>query len=273
MKRTLYITTIFALALIPFLSVSAKVTFHADLESEASVEAGGGEVVGNGGQFVPGYIGNGYMSNEPEDVVHYPFEGAIEGYQNEGTLECWFTLGWDIDNFTDAIGVDWRDWGLGEVFMFWSYNNAGTDAIGLNIGDGSENSPVARFMVREAVEEWHIAVSEEQDWKEGETHHMAGTWGPGSVNLYLDGEWSGGRDDGWGLPFQGGPANPIERLSINNNESDPASFPSLSVVDEVKIHDVQLDDDGMRALFETGATPVDPAEKLGATWGEIKTRR
>lgn len=269
MKNTLCSIFICALAVTPFLAVSAAVTFHADLESEESVQAGGGSVVGNGGQFVPGYVGNGYMSVEAEDVVHYPFEGAIEGYQEEGTLECWLTLGWDIDNFTDAIGVDWRDWGLGEVFMFWSYNKAGTDAIGLNIGDGSPNSPIARFMVREAVEEWHIAVSEELPWKEGETHHMAGTWGPNSVNLYLDGEWAGGGDDGHGLPFNGGPANPIERLSINNNESDPASFPSLSVVDELKIHDKQLSDDDLRLL----ATPVDPAGKVAMTWAAVKRGR
>jgi hypothetical protein len=262
MKRTLCIT-IFALALIPFLSVSAEVTFYADLESEESVEAGGGEVIGNGGQFVPGYIGNGYMSTEAEDVVRYPFEGAIEGYQEQGTLELWLTLGWDIDNFTDAIGVDWRDWGLGEVFMFWSYNDAGTDAIGMMIGDGSPNSPIAQFRVREAVEEWHSAASEELDWKEGSTHHMAGTWGPNGVNLYLDGEWAGDE------PYQGGPANPIERLSINNNEADPASFPSFSVVDELKIHDVQLSDDEVRGI----AAAVDPAGKIAMTWAAVKKGR
>jgi len=273
LMRIILCVTIFALALIPFLSVSAKVTFHADLESEASVVAGGGVVAGNSGQFLPGVVGNGWQSNGEADVIHYPFEGAIEGYKSEGTLELWVTLGWDMDKFTDVINAAaWRDWGHGEVLLFWSYNNAGTDAIGITIGDGSNNSPIGRFMVREAVEEWHISVSEEQDWKEGETHHMAGTWGPGSVNVYLDGEWAGGGDDGHGLPFQGGPANPIERLSINNNESDPPSFPSLSIVDEVKMHDDQKDDAGVRALFES-VTSVDPGGKLAATWGEIKNPR
>ena len=140
----------------------------------------------------------------------------------------------------------------------------------MNIGDGSPNSPVARFLVREVENEWHISVSDELDWKKGSTHHMAGTWGPGSVNLYLDGEWAGGGDDGHGLPYKGGPANPIERLSINNNESNPASFPSLSVVDEVKIHDKQLDAGAVRNL---ASLAVDPGEKLTTTWGAIKRKR
>ena len=74
-------------------------------------------------------------------------------------------------------------------------------------------------------------------------------------HLYLDGEWAG--DD----RYQGGPANPIERLSINNNESDPAAFPTFSVVDELTIHDDQKDDDAVRALFES-VSAVDPEEKL-----------
>ena len=60
--------------------------------------------------------------------------------------------------------------------MFWSYNKAGTDAIGLMVG-GGHNTPIAWFRVREVDEEWHSAASEELDWKEGEAHHMLGTWG------------------------------------------------------------------------------------------------
>ena len=72
MKRTLCII-IAALVLIPFLSVSAKITFHTDLESAASIRRAGGEVLG-GGQFVPGVVGNGFMSDERSAVVHFPFE-------------------------------------------------------------------------------------------------------------------------------------------------------------------------------------------------------
>ena len=44
--------------------------------------------------------------------------------------------------------------------MFWSYNKAGTDAIGLMVG-GGHNTPIAWFRVREVDEEWHSAASEE----------------------------------------------------------------------------------------------------------------
>ena len=259
MKKMCLILTCVALVAMPILSASAKVTFHAALESKEQVEATGGSVVG-GGSFVPGVIGNGFISDETEAVVHYPFEGHIPGYQEQGTLECWLVLGWDLDKFSDVTD-------RGEAFMFWSYNKAGTDAIGLMVG-GGHNTPIAWFRVREVDEEWHSAASEELDWKEGEAHHMLGTWGPNAVNLYLDGEWAA--DD----PYVGGPKNPIERLSINNNESDPANFATYSIVDELRIHDVQLDDDEVAALYEQrvaeAATSVDPTAKLATTWAAVK---
>ena len=95
---------------------------------------------------------------------------------------------------------------------------------------GRRNHPVAQFRVREVRNEWHNAVSAKLNWKEGETHHMAGTWGAAGLHLYLDGELAAQNR------YKGGPANIIERLSINNNETDPAKFPTYSIVDELKIH-------------------------------------
>lgn len=255
MKKVFYSITA-ALFFVPLLSATAKITFHTTLESNASVKREGGSVVG-GGHFVPGVRGNGFISDEKSAVVHFPMHEMLgKHYLDEGTLECWLILGWDIDKFTNKTGKD-------EAFMFWAYNRAGTDAIGLMIG-GGRNRPVAQFRVREVRNEWHNAVSAKLNWKEGETHHMAGTWGAAGLHLYLDGELAAQNR------YKGGPANIIERLSINNNETDPAKFPTYSVVDELKIHDEQLP---ARAIPDLMTLSVEPGAKLAATWGSIKKIR
>ena len=246
--RTLCVFII-ALVCIPF--AYAGETFYCSLESKASVEAQGGEVIG--GQFVPGKEGNGFMSELGPDVIHFPFEGRLVNL-NEGTIELWVKLGWDIDKFTDVTGKE-------EIFMFWSYNAAGTDAIGLMLGGGS-NRPIAQMRIREAVGEWHSAVSGNIDplvWKKDSIHHMAGTWGPDGVKLYLDGELAATNN------FTGGPLNPIERFSINNNESDPARFPTMCVVDEMRIFDQQKSADEIMA-----PSAVSPEGAVATTWGTIK---
>ena len=255
MKRMRYVIFI-ALFLTPFVSVSAKITFHTTLENAASVKREGGSVVG-GGQFVPGVRGNGFISDERTAVVHFPMHEMLgKHYLDEGTLECWLILGWDIDKFTNTTGKE-------EAFMFWAYNRAYTDAIGLMIG-GRRNHPVAQFRVREVRNEWHNAVSAKLNWKEGETHHMAGTWGDAGLHLYLDGELVAQNR------YTGGPANIIERLSINNNETDPAKFPTYSIVDELKIHDEQLP---ARAIPGLMTLSVEPGAKLAITWGDVKKIR
>ena len=244
---------IIALFCIPF--AYAGETFYTSLESKASVEAEGGEVIG--GEFVPGYEGNGFMSVEGPDVIHFPFEGRLVNL-DEGTIEAWVKLGWDINEFSDFTGKE-------EAMMFWSYNAAGTDAIGLELGGccGMFNRPVAQMMIREAAGGWHIATSEDLDpfvWKKDSIHHMAGTWGPDGIKLYLDGELAATDD------FTGGPLNPIERFCVNNNEAGTASFPTMCVVDEMRIYDEQLTPDEFKGLA------VSPEGTVTTTWGTIKKK-
>jgi hypothetical protein len=200
----------------PPIQVYAEETFYSALESKESVEAEGGEVLG--GRFVPGKEGNGFMSEKKTHVIHFPFEDRLVNL-DEGTIEFWVKLSCDIDKLTDVTGKN-------EICMFWSSNADGTGTINLSFGGGIPNVPIAHMGIREAKGEWNFATSEDLDWREGEIHHMAGTWGPDGINLYLDGELAATNN------FTGGPLNPIERFSINNNGSG-------WVVDEIRIFDHQ----------------------------------
>lgn len=238
--RTLCILII-ALVCVPF--AYAGETFYSALESQAAVEAEGGTV--DGGVFAPGAAGNGFMSVEPTDTITFPVEGRFTNLE-EGTIELFVTLGVDASTFS------------GELFMFITYKR-GTDALDL-----SWNNNVARARIKSGGS-WSSADSAPLDWDEGETHHMAHTWGPDGLNLYLDGELAAEH------AFDGGPLLFSTWMAINNVEPAAANFPSNCVVDELRIFDHQKEPDEL-ILDLDAFFPVEYAGKAAMTWGGIKSR-
>jgi len=234
MKKILLLILIFFIVQ----GISAEETFYTSLESQDSVEAEGGTV--HGGKFAPGKFGNGFMSIAPTDVVTFPVEDRFTNLE-EGTVELFFTLGVDAQEFS------------GELFMFITYKR-GTDCL-----DISWNDNVARARIKSAGT-WYTAASAPLNWQEGETHHMAHTWGPDGLKLYLDGELAGEAD------FTGGPTQFSTWIAINNVEPANANFPSQSVVDEVRISDQAKSPNEF--VMEPGS--VEPNDKLSITWAEIK---
>lgn len=111
MKRPLCILIIF-LIWIPF--VFAKETFYSALESKESVEKEGGTI--DGGNFAEGKFGNGFVSEENGDVIHFPVKDRFVNLE-EGTVELWVKMGLDTSDITSS-----------ELFLFMTYKR-GTDAI------------------------------------------------------------------------------------------------------------------------------------------------
>ena len=233
--RTLCII-IFALVIVPF--ALAGETFYSALESQAAVEAEGGTV--DGGRFVPGKYGNGFISENVGDVIHFPVEGRFTNLA-EGTVELWVKMGLDASEIS------------GETFMFMTYLR-GSDAIFLQLDPSSGRARI------KSANSWYNAVAE-MDWQEGETHHMAGTWGPGGLSLYYDGELVASD------PFTGGPTLFAETFEINNASPPDPNFPTNCVVDEVRISDHQKTAD---ELILDPTTSTEPAGKITATWGAVK---
>jgi concanavalin A-like lectin/glucanase superfamily protein len=225
---------VIALVVVPF--ALAGETFYSALESQESVEAEGGIV--DGGEFEPGKFGNGFVSRVQGDVIHFPVEGNFVNLE-AGTVGLWVTMG------LDASAIS------GETFLFMTYKR-GTDAIFLQMDPGS-----ARMRIKSA-NSWYNAVSP-IDWKEGETHHMAGSWGPEGLHLYLDGELAASD------PFDGGPTVFAETLEINNASPPSPDFPTNCVVDEVRLSDHQKQPDEL-----VMGQAVQALGKLATTWGSIK---
>lgn len=219
---------------------AAEETFFSALESRASVENEGGTV--EGGSFEPGKFGNGFVSREMGDVIHFPVEDRFVNL-DEGTVELWVTMGMDVNAVT------------GELFLFMTYKR-GTDAIFLQFNTGG----IAQMRVKSAGA-WHNASSVALNWTEGEHHHVAGTWGPDGLKLYLDGRLEGEAD------FKEGPTLFAETFEVNNASPPDPNFPTNCVVDGLRISDHQKTP--AEFVMEDPA-PVHPAGKLALTWGRLK---
>ena len=238
--KTLCVITI---TLFCFSVAMAKETFFSALESKAEVEKEGGTV--DGGSFVPGKFGNGFVSEEAGDVIHFPVEDRFVNL-DEGTVELWVTMGMDANTVT------------GELFLFMTYKR-GTDAVFLQFDNGGK----ARMRIKSAGS-WFNADSGALNWKKGEHHHMAGTWGPDGLKLYLDGKLEA--EDGSKV----GPKVFADTFEINNASPPDPKFPTNCVVDGLRISDHQKE---AGELVLDDPAPVQPLGKLATTWGQLKTVR
>lgn len=218
----------------------AEETFFSALESKADVEKEGGTV--DGGKFAPGKFGNGFVSEKAGDVIHFPVKDRFVNLE-EGTVELWVTMGMDASTIT------------GELFLFMTYKR-GTDAVFLQFDNGGK----ARMRIKSAGS-WFNADSGALNWKKGEHHHMAGTWGPDGLKLYLDGELEAEQAS------KVGPKVFAETFEINNASPPDPNFPTNCVVDGLRLSDHQKDVD---ELVLDDSTPVQPLGKLATTWGQLK---
>jgi hypothetical protein len=235
------ILSILAMGLVLVSFASARETFYSALEDEKSVEEEGGVI--DGGTFAPGKFGNGFVSEEIGDVIHFPVENRFTNLK-EGTVELWVKMGLDAAEIAD------------ELFMFMTYRR-GTDAVFLQFDAGG----IARMRIKSAGS-WHNADSSPLDWKEGDIHHMAGIWGPDGIKLYLDGELAGSDS------FTDGPTVFAETLEINNASPPSPDFPTNCVVDEIRLSDHQKKPEEF--IMEQGA--VRHPGKASTVWGLIRTQ-
>jgi len=224
--------------------VTAKETFYSALESKAEVEKEGGQVLGTA-KFVEAKWGNGFLAAEGKDVVAFPVENRFTNLE-EGSVELFVKMGMDAKDIQ------------GELFMWFTYKR-GTDAIFLQFNKG----PKAGMRIKSGGS-WKNAWSEPIEWKKGEIHHMAGTWGPDGLKLYLDGELAA-EDD-----FKGGPQLFGKTFSINNIEPEKVgNFVSKCTVDEVRLSDHQKKLDEL-ILDPEEFFPVHPKGKVTAIWSNLK---
>ena len=157
--------------------------FSATLDGMSSVKNAGGTPlqINADDNFQVGAWGKGFISLNDGEAIE--FETKDNFYSKQGTVALCVTLTFDLDEEDD------------ELFFFSTYARA-YDAVLLQLivrdPDHPDPRPVARMGIKRKISdkegEWISAESPEVDWKAGEHHHLAGTWGEAGVKLYIDGK-------------------------------------------------------------------------------------
>ena len=237
--RTVLLVPIIALVWIHF--ATADETFYSALESEELVEAEGGTV--EGGEFAPAKFGNGYVSKITGDLISFPTEGRFTN-PDAGTVEFWVKLGRDAFANMGYLFSVYDPW----ANALWVLYSKGKPILLIKSG-GLTYSASANVV----------------DWQAREIHHIAATWGPNGMRLYLDRGLAASSDK-----LKRGPETIPETFQINNIPAvggEDAAFPTNCVVDEVRISSHQKEP-GEFVMRPPG--PVQPRAKATTTWGGVK---
>ena len=115
--------------------------------------------------FQEGLFGQGaYL--DTFDVLQYASQGVINS--REGTIEFWLKPVWNGDNNQEHLLLEFGDFPF--AMSFRRINNA-----------------IEFLYARGDGEDWYVVNSGTADWKAGDWHYIAFTWGPAAISLYLDG--------------------------------------------------------------------------------------
>ncbi len=254
-KIQVFSVTILVMILVFSSRTNAKQIFYNSLDSQKSVEDGGGEV--HAGSFVEGAMGKGFYAKEKGDAVSFPTEEQL--LLETGTIAFWVKVMIDIKKVP------------GESFIFMMYKR-GNDAFFINHSHNWGANQAICWMIKHKGKWFENGIgkscSKPLKWGEGETHFITTTWGPKGMHLFLDGK-SVGKGD-----HKTGPALMDNDFWVGNIEIEKgSSLPSQWVQDELYIFDTQLEQAEVGNLMKSSLAVQPSATQLALTWGMIKLKR
>lgn len=212
--------------------------FSATLDGMSSVKTDGGKPlhINDDENFKEGGCGEGFISLKRREAIEFKTEDNF--YPKQGTVALCVTLNFDFDQATD------------ELFLFTTYAR-NYDAVVLQLIDMDDGPPrhVARMRIKRKISdkegEWINAESPELEWKKGEHHHLAGTWGEAGVKLYIDGKLIAHNPTA--------PARPTltnQVFTLNNDTAvDIPSNPTHCILRNLRIFNYPLNDAEVKDLY------------------------
>jgi len=197
-------------------------------------------VTGPGATFAEGRFGQALLCGSEQARVQYQTAGNV--MPPSGTISLWVKpLNWTPDDGNFHVFFEsGSDGGPTGWLLLYKYFMGG------------------QLLLRYADEQQRVGMATAQDlgWQAGEWHHLAGTWSPEALRLYVDGELVAAApaplvaqtladafalgDNGWHVPHPG----------------------AQTLLDEVRVYAYPLTDERIRALAGHGRLTVSrgPAE-------------
>ena len=212
--------------------------FSATLDGMSSVKNRGGNPLNitEHENFKEGGCGKGFISLKRGEAIEFKTEGNF--YSKQGTVALCVALTRDLDQATD------------EFFLFTTYARD-YDAVVLQLNDIKYEPPrhVARMRVKRKISdeegEWIPADSPELEWKAGEHHHLAGTWGEAGVKLYIDGKLIAHNPTAPARPTR---TNQVFTLN-NDTAVDIPSNPTHCILRNLQIFNYPLNDAEVEEIY------------------------
>ncbi|MBU0611435.1 MAG: hypothetical protein KKI08_26380, partial [Armatimonadetes bacterium] len=190
------------------------------------------EIVGPAPTFAPGKFGQALVAGAESTLLRYRTDGNL--VPQAGSVSLWVKpVNWGTDGnfhsfFESGQGGDARGWLI--LYKYYMSN---------------------WLLLRYADEQDQVGMAQAlADWTPGEWHHLAGTWSPHGLRVYVDGELSAQAprplvaqtlgdtfalgDNGWHLPHKG----------------------AQTLVDEVRIYSYPLSAEQVRKLAGKAAVQV-----------------
>ncbi|MFH0796090.1 MAG: LamG domain-containing protein [Candidatus Omnitrophota bacterium] len=181
----------------------------------------GGEF-GNEVKCVPGKFGNGLLCEKKGDFIAFPTANNIN--LTQGTIEMWVkpTIGLKDIKFPEEP----HPW----LFHLFTGKDEESFYIYYNAGNGTIAMALSRLNEGKQVSAYPQAVV--MNWKMGEWHHLAFTWGNGTF-IYVDGKLAATQK------FDGGIEKVPDKFYLGSTAW--LSNPARMVIDEVRILNKQIE--------------------------------
>jgi hypothetical protein len=197
----------------------------------------------NGATFAPGVGGQAFSFDGVDDYLEVPL---LLGGLSEGTVEFWFDVdSWDYTSAPDGIYL----WACVEWLPQGPVSFDGMN-LGTHRGATATGELIFGIFPWEAGQ-WFWAYSGVtpalNTW-----YHVAGTWRPTGIRIYVNGQLKGTHD------YTG----PMPSYALHNLVGC-SSWPQSAIqgkVDELRLYSRALSESEIRAIYEAGGTgKVKPA--------------
>ncbi len=223
--------------------------FHATFDGTLTAGGSGGavepaEVAGGEPSFEAGRLGQALVAGAGQPLIHYPSAGHLSPMS--GTVSLWVQpVNWTPDDeafhsFFESGGADGdRDW-----LIFYKYYQNGW--LLLRCSDAQGRVGIAKAL--------------DLGWRPGEWHHLAATWSPRGLHIYVDGELAARQEGAIVVPDSVGAT-----FKVGDDGWHVPNPEARTLIDDLRVYSHPLSDIEISRLAGRPAVDVERAE-MNSRW-------